>query len=177
VCGIELPGDLKESQELPEPIFTPTTKAHTGHDEPLDREGAVALVGEERFEELKQVSIDLYRFASDYARTRGIILADTKLEFGTDEDGGIVLADEVFTPDSSRFWPSAGFEPGRSQPSFDKQYVRDYTETLGWDKTDPGPELPEDVVAGTRARYVEAFERLTSIAFDEYLADPTVVLA
>ena len=116
---------MQESQQLPEPIFTPTTKAHTGHDEPLDREGAIALVGEERFEALKSASIELYRFASDYAAQRGIILADTKLEFGLDE-GQIVLADELFTPDSSRFWPANGFTPGRSQPSFDKQYVRDY---------------------------------------------------
>ena len=167
---------LKESEKLPEPIFTPTTKAHTGHDEPLDREGAVALVGEERFEELKDASIRLYRFASDYATQRGIILADTKLEFGLDDGGQVVLADEVFTPDSSRFWPAQGFQAGRGQPSFDKQYVRDYAESLGWDKTEPGPELPDKVVTGTRRRYLEAFERLTGIPFSAYAADPQVVL-
>jgi phosphoribosylaminoimidazole-succinocarboxamide synthase len=177
VCGVRLPPDLKESEQLPEPIFTPTTKAHTGHDEPLDREGSVALVGEERFEALKQASIELYEFVSGYAANRGIILADTKLEFGLDEDGQIVLADEIFTPDSSRFWPAAGFTPGRSQPSFDKQYVRDYAESLGWDKTPPGPDLPDKVVTGTRRRYLEAFERLTGIPFSDYAADPQVVLA
>ncbi|MBA3718248.1 MAG: phosphoribosylaminoimidazolesuccinocarboxamide synthase [Actinobacteria bacterium] len=176
VCGETLPPDLKESEKLPEPIFTPTTKAHTGHDEPLDRGGAVALVGEERFEELKKASIELYLFVSDYAAKRGIILADTKLEFGVDHDGQIVLADEIFTPDSSRFWPAAGFTPGRSQPSFDKQYVRDYAESLGWDKTPPGPELPDKVVTGSRRRYLEAFERLTGISFSDYAADPQVVL-
>ena len=176
VCGIQLPEGLKESEKLPEPIFTPTTKAHTGHDEPLDREGAVALVGEERFEELKDASIRLYRFASDYATQRGIILADTKLEFGLDDSGQVVLADEVFTPDSSRFWPAQGFQAGRGQPSFDKQYVRDYAESLGWDKTEPGPELPDKVVTGTRRRYLEAFERLTGIPFSAYAADPQVVL-
>ena len=175
VCGVQLPEGLKESEKLPEPIFTPTTKAHTGHDEPLDREGAVALVGEERFEALKDASIRLYQFASDYAAQRGIILADTKLEFGLD-DGEIVLGDEVFTPDSSRFWPAQGFQAGRSQPSFDKQYVRDYAESLGWEKTDPGPELPDKVVTGTRRRYLEAFERLTGIPFSSYAADPQVVL-
>ena len=176
VCGIQLPEGLKESEKLPEPIFTPTTKAHTGHDEPLDREGAVALVGEERFEELKDALIRLYRFASDYATQRGIILADTKLEFGLDDGGQVVLADEVFTPDSSRFWPAQGFQAGRGQPSFDKQYVRDYAESLGWDKTEPGPELPDKVVTGTRRRYLEAFERLTGIPFSAYAADPQVAL-
>jgi phosphoribosylaminoimidazole-succinocarboxamide synthase len=176
VCGQRLPPDLKESEQLPEPIFTPTTKAQTGHDEPLDRGGAVALVGEERFEALKQASIELYGFASEYAAARGIILADTKLEFGVDEDGQIVLGDELFTPDSSRFWPANGFTPGRSQPSFDKQYVRDYAESLGWDKTPPGPELPDKVVKGSRRRYLEAFERLTGISFSDYAADPQVVL-
>jgi phosphoribosylaminoimidazole-succinocarboxamide synthase len=176
VCGIQLPEGLKESEKLPEPIFTPTTKAHTGHDEPLDREGAVALVGEERFEELKDASIRLYRFASDYAAQRGIILADTKLEFGLDDGERVVLGDEVFTPDSSRFWPAQGFQAGRGQPSFDKQYVRDYAESLGWDKSDPGPELPDKVVTGTRRRYLEAFERLTGIPFSSYAADPQVVL-
>ncbi|MER3462989.1 MAG: phosphoribosylaminoimidazolesuccinocarboxamide synthase, partial [Armatimonadota bacterium] len=121
-------------------------------------------------------SIELYRFAQEYAGARGIIIADTKFELGLDREGRIVLADEIFTPDSSRFWPADEYEPGRPQPSFDKQFVRDYCESLGWDKTPPGPELPPEVVAGTRARYVEAFERLTGIPFQEYLADPEVVL-
>jgi phosphoribosylaminoimidazole-succinocarboxamide synthase len=176
VCGVELPPDLKESERLPEPIFTPTTKAHTGHDEPLDRDQAVELVGEDRFEELERASLDIYGFASGYAAERGIILADTKLEFGLDEGGQIMVADEVFTPDSSRFWPANGFATGRSQPSFDKQYVRDYAESLGWAKTPPGPELPDKVVTGTRRRYLEAFERLTGIPFASYAADPQVVL-
>ncbi len=176
VSGHTLPEGLLESQQLPEPIFTPSTKATTGHDENITRDEAAELVGRERFEEVQRVSIELYRFISEHAAARGIILADTKLEFGVDEAGKLVLADEVFTPDSSRFWPADEYEPGRGQPSFDKQFVRDYCETLGWDKTYPGPELPDDVVTGTRARYVEAFERLTGISFDDYLADPNVVL-
>src|SRR5262245_30929279 len=176
VCGHALPAELVESQQLPEPIFTPATKAQTGHDENIDRDAAVALVGEERFDEAERLSLELYRFVSARAAARGIILADTKLEFGIDESGQLVLADEAFTPDSSRFWPADEFEPGRPQPSFDKQFVRDYCESLGWGKTYPGPELPEDVVAGTRDRYVEAFERLTEIAFDDYVANPEVVL-
>jgi phosphoribosylaminoimidazole-succinocarboxamide synthase len=176
VCGIELPPGLRESDRLPEPIFTPTTKAATGHDEPLSPAEAAALVGQGRFDELSSVAIALYRFAAEHAAQRGIILADTKYEFGVDEKDGLVLADELFTPDSSRFWPAAEYEPGGPQPSFDKQYARDYCETLGWDKTAPGPDLPPEIVAGTRARYVEAFERLTEIAFDDYRADPEVVL-
>jgi phosphoribosylaminoimidazole-succinocarboxamide synthase len=176
VCGHALPSGLVESQQLPEPLFTPSTKAQEGHDENIDRAAAVALVGEERFDEVERVSLELYRFASEYAAERGIILADTKLEFGLDDTGRLVLADEAFTPDSSRFWPADDYAPGGPQPSFDKQFVRDYCETLGWDKTYPGPEVPADVVAGTRARYVEAFEQLTGIAFDAYLADPEVVL-
>jgi phosphoribosylaminoimidazole-succinocarboxamide synthase len=148
-----------------------------GHDENIDRDRAAELVGRERLEEVERVAIALYQLASAYAAERGILIADTKFELGLDPDGQLVLADEAFTPDSSRFWPADEYEPGRPQPSFDKQFVRDYCETLGWDKTDPGPALPEDVVAGTRARYVEAFERLTGIAFDDYLADPAVVLA
>src|SRR3954470_22112630 len=176
VCGHQLPSGLTESDRLPEPIFTPATKAQTGHDENIDRAAAVALVGEERFDEAERISLELYRFVSEYATARGIILADTKLEFGVDEAGRLVLADEAFTPDSSRFWPADEYAEGGAQPSFDKQFVRDYCETLGWDKTYPGPDLPDDVVAGTRARYVEAFEQLTGIAFDDYLADPEVVL-
>jgi phosphoribosylaminoimidazole-succinocarboxamide synthase len=177
VCGHVLAEGLRDSDKLREPIFTPATKAHEGHDENIDRERAAELVGQERFDEVERVSIDLYRFASEYAAERGILIADTKFELGLDSDGRLVLGDEAFTPDSSRFWPADEYEPGRAQPSFDKQFVRDYCESLGWDKTVPGPELPEDVVAGTRARYVEAFERLTGVGFDAYLANPEVVLA
>jgi phosphoribosylaminoimidazole-succinocarboxamide synthase len=176
ICGHVLPPGLTESAELPEPIFTPATKATTGHDENIDREAAAELVGSERLAELERTSIALYRFATNYARERGILIADTKFEFGVDGDGRLVLADEALTPDSSRFWPVDEYRPGGAQPSFDKQFVRDYCESLGWDKTDPGPELPDDVVTGTRARYVEAFEGLTGIDFDDYLTDPEVVL-
>jgi phosphoribosylaminoimidazole-succinocarboxamide synthase len=176
VCGHVLPEGLTESEQLPEPIFTPATKAQTGHDENIDRAAGAALVGEERYDELERISLELYRFVSEQAAARGIILADTKLEFGIDSDGRLVLAYEAFTPDSSRFWPADEYAPGGPQPSFDKQPVRDYAETLGWDKTDPGPELPDDVVTGTRARYIEAFERLTGLEFDAYLARPEVVL-
>jgi len=176
VCGQRLPAGLVESQQLPAPIFTPATKATSGHDENIDRDAAVERVGERRFDEVEQVTLELYRFASERAAACGIILADTKLEFGVDREGRLVLADEVFTPDSSRFWPADSYEPGGPQPSFDKQFVRDYCEQLGWDKTPPGPALPDEVVEGTRARYIEAFERLVGIAFDDYLADPEVVL-
>jgi phosphoribosylaminoimidazole-succinocarboxamide synthase len=176
VCGHVLPAGLTESAELPEPIFTPATKATSGHDENIDRERAAELVGAELFDEVERASIALYRFAAQHARARGIIIADTKFEFGLDDDRTLVLGDEALTPDSSRFWPADGYRPGGAQPSFDKQYARDYCESLGWDKTAPGPELPDEVVAGTRARYVEAFERLTEIDFDDYLADPEVVL-
>jgi phosphoribosylaminoimidazole-succinocarboxamide synthase len=177
ICGHRLAPGLRESDRLDEPLFTPTTKATTGHDEPVDAAGAARLVGAERAAELERISIELYRFAADYAAARGLLIADTKFEFGVDGDGRIVLADEAFTPDSSRFWPAADYEPGGPQPSFDKQVARDYAEGLAWDKAPPGPELPADVVAGTRARYVEAFERLTGIPFDDYVADPNVVLA
>ena len=177
VCGHRLAEGLIESRQLPQPIFTPATKAETGHDENIDRAAAVDLVGATRFDEVEETALALYRFASDYARERGIILADTKLEFGVDQDGRLVLGDEAFTPDSSRFWPADAYTPGATPPSFDKQFVRDYCESLGWDKTAPGPELPEAVVTGTRARYVDAFEQLTGIEFDAYLADPNVVLA
>ncbi|HUH20736.1 MAG TPA: phosphoribosylaminoimidazolesuccinocarboxamide synthase [Gaiellaceae bacterium] len=176
VCGHQLAEGLRDSDKLPEQIFTPATKAQEGHDENIDRERAAELVGQERFDEVERVSLELYGFASAYAAERGILLADTKFEFGLDEAGRLVLGDEAFTPDSSRFWPADEYEPGRPQPSFDKQFVRDYCETLGWDKTPPGPELPDEVVAGSRARYVEAFERLTGLDFDAYLADPDVVL-
>jgi phosphoribosylaminoimidazole-succinocarboxamide synthase len=176
VCGHVLPLGLTESAELPEPIFTPATKAATGHDENIDREQAAELVGHERLAEVERVSKALYRFAAVHTRERGILIADTKFEFGLDDQDRLVLADEALTPDSSRFWPADDYRPGGSQPSFDKQFVRDYCESLGWDKTDPGPELPNDVVAGTRARYVEAFERITGLRFDDYLADPELVL-
>ena len=159
------------------PLFTPATKAVEGHDENIDAARAIELVGEERFRELERVSIALYEFGAAHAAERGIIVADTKFELGLDGDEQLVLADEALTPDSSRFWPADTYEPGGPQPSFDKQFVRDYCESLGWDKSAPGPALPDDVVAGTRARYVEAFEQLTGIAFDDYLADPPVVLA
>ncbi len=176
VCGHRLREGLRESERLPEPIFTPSTKAQTGHDENITREQAAELVGRERFDEVERIALELYAFAAAHAESRGIVLADTKFELGVDDDGQLVLADEAFTPDSSRFWPADAYEPGGPQPSFDKQYVRDYCESVGWDKTYPGPELPDDVVTETRAKYVEAFERLTGIAFDDYLADPEVVL-
>src|SRR6266498_4409145 len=176
VCGHRLPEGLRESERLPEPIFTPATKAQTGHDENIDRDRAAELVGADVLAEVERIVIDLYRFASEHAAERGVLIADTKFELGHDDEGRLVLGDEALTPDSSRFWPADGYEPGRAQPSFDKQYAREYCESLGWDKTYPGPDLPDDVVAGTRARYVEAFELLTGISFDDYLADPEVVL-
>ncbi len=176
VCGHALPTGLLESERLPEPIVTPATKAQSGHDENIDAAAAAALVGGERWAQVEAVALTLYRHAAEHAEARGIILADTKFELGVDRDGVLVLGDEALTPDSSRFWPAADYAPGGPQPSYDKQYVRDYCEGLGWDKTDPGPQVPADVVAGTRARYVEAFELLTGLAFDEYCADPQVVL-
>jgi phosphoribosylaminoimidazole-succinocarboxamide synthase len=176
VCGHRLPAGLQESAQLPEPIFTPATKATTGHDENIDRDRALELMDAARFDDAARASIELYRHAAEYARERGIIIADTKFEFGIDAEGRLVLADEALTPDSSRFWPADEYRPGGAQPSFDKQFVRDYCEALGWDKTSPGPDLPDDVVAGTRSRYLEAFERLTGLSFDEYLAGPDVVL-
>jgi phosphoribosylaminoimidazole-succinocarboxamide synthase len=176
VSGHQLPEGLRESDQLPEPIFTPSTKATEGHDENITRDRAAELVGEERVRELERVAIELYKTAAAYARPQGIIIADTKFEFGLDEHGNLVLGDEALTPDSSRFWPAATYEPGRSQESFDKQYVRDHTEATGWDKTYPGPELPDDVVARSRSKYIEAFELLTKIPFDKYVENPTVVL-
>jgi phosphoribosylaminoimidazole-succinocarboxamide synthase len=174
--GHGLPVGLRESDQLPQPIFTPATKAQEGHDENIDAGRASELVGRERFRDVERVALALYEFAAAYARERGIIIADTKFEFGLDDAGRLMLGDEALTPDSSRFWPADEYRPGGPQPSFDKQFVRDYCETLGWDKTPPGPELPDAVVTGTRARYVEAFERLTDISFAEYLTDPGVVL-
>jgi phosphoribosylaminoimidazole-succinocarboxamide synthase len=176
VCGHDLPPGLRESDRLPQPIVTPATKAQSGHDENIDTAAAAELVGARLYGEVERVALALYRFAAAHAESRGIILADTKFELGLDREGALVLGDEALTPDSSRFWPAAGYDPGGPQSSYDKQYVRDYCESLGWDKTDPGPEVPADVVAGTRARYVEAFESLTGIAFADYLADPQVVL-
>jgi phosphoribosylaminoimidazole-succinocarboxamide synthase len=171
VCGIELPAGLEESQQLPEPLFTPATKAEVGdHDENVDLERAKEIVGDaELVEELARLSIAVYEYAAAHARERGVILADTKFEFGRRPDGTIVLADEVCTPDSSRFWPADGYAPGRSQPSFDKQFVRDWAAGSGWDKTAPAPELPPDVVEGTRARYLEAYERIAGEPFDAWL--------
>ena len=160
VCGIKLPPGLKESSELPEPIFTPATKAETGHDENIPFAEAAKIVGADIAEEARAKSLKIYNSARDYARKRGIIIADTKFEFGL-FDGKLILIDEVLTPDSSRFWPADQYQPGRGQPSFDKQFVRDYLETLDWNKTPPGPVLPQEVVAKTSAKYLEAFERLT----------------
>ena len=176
IAGHALPPGLVESDKLPGPIFTPSTKALVGHDETVDRAKGAELVGEGRYAQLEQVSLALYSFAADYAAERGILLADSKFELGLDENGTVVLGDELFTPDSSRFWSAEAYAPGGAQPSLDKQPVRDWTEATGWDKTYPGPELPADVVAATRERYVQAFERLTEIPFDDYLADPEVVL-
>jgi phosphoribosylaminoimidazole-succinocarboxamide synthase len=171
VCGIELPEGIQESEQLPEPLFTPATKADVGdHDENVDLERAKEIVGDaELVEELKRLSIAVYEHAAAHARERGVILADTKFEFGRRGDGTIVLGDEVCTPDSSRFWPADGYAPGRSQPSFDKQFVRDWAAGSGWDKTPPAPEVPEDVVEGTRARYIEAYERIAGEPFDAWL--------
>ncbi len=171
ICGIELPAGLEESQQLPEPIFTPATKADVGdHDENVDFDRAAEIIGDRGLlEQLRRLTLEIYRFAADHARDRGIILADTKFEFGRGESGEIVLADEVLTPDSSRFWPADGYEPGHGQPSFDKQYVRDWAAGSGWDKTPPAPALPDDVVAGTRARYAEAYELITGEPLSAWL--------
>ena len=160
VCGIPLPAVLTESAELPEPIFTPSTKAEAGHDENIPFAEAVKIVGADLATQARDLSLKIYRAGRDYARERGIIIADTKFEFGLHE-GQLILIDEVLTPDSSRFWPADQYAPGRGQPSFDKQFVRDYLETLTWDKTPPGPEMPADVIAKTSAKYLDAYERLT----------------
>ena len=167
VCGIKLPAGLTESAELPEPIFTPSTKAEVGHDENINFEQACQIVGPELATQARDLSLMIYKAGRDYARQRGIIIADTKFEFGLESGSGtlpqgkLILIDEVLTPDSSRFWPADQYAPGKGQPSFDKQFVRDYLETLTWDKTPPGPKLPEDVVAKTSAKYLEAYEKLT----------------
>jgi phosphoribosylaminoimidazole-succinocarboxamide synthase len=161
VCGIELPPGLEQAARLPEPIYTPSTKAEVGeHDENIDFQATVDLIGREPAERIREVSLTVYGRAVDYARERGIIIADTKLEFGLDAGGRLTLIDEVLTPDSSRFWPAGRYRTGTSPPSFDKQYVRDYLETLDWDKTAPGPHLPEEVIANTAAKYREARDRL-----------------
>ena len=170
VCGHRLPAGLREADRLPEPIFTPATKSTSGHDINIDADTARLLVGDDaRYEKLERLSLDLYEFASGVARDRGIIIADTKFEFGIDMTGELVLGDEVLTPDSSRFWPADDYEPGRPQPSFDKQFLRDWLEASGWDKQPPAPELPDDVVSGTRERYAEAYLRLTGEPFSAYL--------
>jgi len=171
VCGIELPEGLRESEQLPEPIFTPSTKAELGaHDENIDFDRAAEIIGDRALlEELRRLSIAVYELGAAHARERGIILADTKFEFGRRPDGTLVLGDEVLTPDSSRFWPAEGYEPGHGQPSFDKQYVRDWASGSGWDKTPPAPALPEDVIARTRELYVDAYERITGEPFNAWL--------
>jgi phosphoribosylaminoimidazole-succinocarboxamide synthase len=171
VSGIELPSGLQESEQLPEPIFTPSTKAEEGHDETIDFDRAADLVGDPALmARVRDVSIELYSFAAAHAREHGVILADTKFEFGLDGDGELVVGDEVLTPDSSRYWPADGYEVGHGQPSFDKQYVRDWAAGSGWDKLPPAPAIPDDVVAGTRQRYVEAYERITGKRFADWLA-------
>jgi phosphoribosylaminoimidazole-succinocarboxamide synthase len=170
VSGIELPDGLRESERLPEPIFTPSTKADVGHDEAIDFDQAAELVGDRALmERVRDVSIELYSFASEHARERGVILADTKFELGLDDNDELVVGDEVLTPDSSRYWPVDSYEVGQGQPSFDKQYVRDWASQSGWDKRPPAPEIPQDVVAGTQARYVEAYELITGEPFAAWL--------
>lgn len=161
VCGHRLPEGLRESDKLPEPIFTPATKAEEGHDENISEERMSEILGEEVTTRLREISLQLYNEASEYARTRGIIIADTKFEFGRDKDSEIILIDEALTPDSSRFWPADQYEAGKSQPSFDKQFVRDYLETLDWNKTPPAPPLPPEIAQATTARYLEAYRLLT----------------
>jgi phosphoribosylaminoimidazole-succinocarboxamide synthase len=165
VCGIALPGGLRESDRLPEPIFTPATKASSGHDQNISFAAAAELIGSQLAEKVRAISLEIYDRAAAYAAPRGVILADTKFEFGL-LDGGLVWIDEALTPDSSRFWPAAAYNPGGPQPSFDKQFVRDYLERIGWPKTPPGPQLPPDVVAATRAKYREAYRLLTGHELD-----------
>jgi phosphoribosylaminoimidazole-succinocarboxamide synthase len=170
VCGIPLPAGLVDGSKLPEPLFTPSTKAEIGlHDENISEAAVVAAVGQELTDELKRLTLAIFDRASEHAAGRGIILADTKFEFGRDNDGTLTLGDEVLTPDSSRFWPADTYQPGQAQPSYDKQYVRDWLKGSGWDMNSTPPALPEDVVAQTRAKYVEAYERLTGASFDDYL--------
>jgi phosphoribosylaminoimidazole-succinocarboxamide synthase len=175
VCGVALPTGLAESDRLSEPIFTPATKAEAGeHDENIDFETMVQGVGREVAEQVRDLALALYRDAAAATERVGILLVDTKFEFGIDATGRILLIDEALTPDSSRFWDAATYEPGRAQASFDKQFVRDWLEAQPWDKTAPGPALPDDVVAGTRARYVEAYERITGASFERYLKEDVI---
>ena len=176
ICGHALPAGLLESSRLPRPIVTPATKAASGHDENIDEEQASELCGDARYHAARAAALELYRFGSDHAEARGIVLADTKFEFGVGPKGAVMLGDEAMTPDSSRFWPASEYAVGGAQPSFDKQFVRDWCERRGWNKEAPGPELPHEIVEGTRARYIEAFERLTEIEFAEYVSRPEVVL-
>ena len=170
VSGLTLPEGLQESEMLAEPLYTPSTKAEEGHDEAIDFERTVELLGDRGLaEQVRDASLRLYAFARDHARTRGVILADTKFEFGLDDSGALVVGDEVLTPDSSRYWPADDYAVGRGQASFDKQYVRDWASGSGWDKSPPAPEIPADVVAGTQARYVEAYEKITGESFGEWL--------
>lgn len=171
VCGHRLPRGLRQADRLPEPIFTPATKAREGHDQNVGLDEVARLVGRETAEELARVSLAIYERAAERCREAGIILADTKLELGHDADGRLVLGDEALTSDSSRFWPVDRYAPGQSPPSFDKQYVRDWLDTLDWDRTPPGPELPPEVVEGTRSRYVAAYERITGRSFSDYLQE------
>lgn len=161
ICGHKLPENLKQCDRLPEPIFTPATKAATGHDENISEAECAEIIGAENTEKLKNLTLEIYKTASEYALSRGIIIADTKFEFGTDENGNILLIDEALTPDSSRFWSAENYSPGKAQASFDKQFVREYLESLIWDKTPPAPELPEEIIQATRERYLKAFELLT----------------
>jgi len=176
VCGHRLPPGLLEADRLPTPILTPATKAASGHDENIDARAAASLVGVALYAEVERIALALYRFAAAHAKAMGILLADTKFEFGLDGGGVLVLGDEALTPDSSRFWPASDYAPGRPQASYDKQFVRDFCESSGWDKTEPGAEVPPEIVAGTRARYLEAFERLTGLEFEAYRDDPQIVL-
>jgi phosphoribosylaminoimidazole-succinocarboxamide synthase len=171
VSGIELPTGLRESDRLPRPIFTPSTKADVGHDEAIDFDGAAELIGDRALaERVREVSIALYEHAAEHARANGIILADTKFELGLDQRHGLTLGDEALTPDSSRFWPAEAYQAGRPQPSFDKQFVRDWASSTGWDRTPPAPAIPDDVVARTHAKYIEAYEQITGQTFDAWLA-------
>lgn len=170
VSGVELPDGLQESEKLPEPIFTPSTKADVGHDEAIDFETAAKTIGDAALmERVRDASIELYSFAADHAAANGVILADTKFEFGLDKDGKLVVGDEVLTPDSSRYWPADTYKIGQGQPSFDKQYVRDWATQSGWDKLPPAPEIPQDIVEGTQARYTEAYEKITGEPFDAWI--------
>jgi phosphoribosylaminoimidazole-succinocarboxamide synthase len=171
VCGLAVPEGLRESDRLPEPLFTPSTKAQEGHDENIDFERAVRLLGDRALaERVRDASLGVYEHAADHARSRGIILADTKFEFGLDADGTLTLGDEVCTPDSSRFWPADAYEPGRGQPSFDKQFVRDWASSTGWDRNPPAPAIPGEVVERTHEKYLEAYERITGEPFSSWVA-------